>query len=790
MALEDSMDNLAEQLKIAPPNQPTAADAEAQKANETANALSAATTTTPKTGFDNRQLASAAPAPSGPAPGSLGWHLANAFKTPVAQAPGGGTKALFSGVTDALLHGNDQQPPEQAGQPNAAWQAAQSNSDASRPTQGAPAAPRAGIFDNVLKAIGDARAGMGQRGVLQGAIATAGAMSDRQRQEQSDRVTMAHANSQMLHEQALTHKMGEDAIGESVKTGIQGRDAILNAHEGGELIADNKNSDEIKQMIDSKQLDPSKETVFLTGRVLTGKDQNGQPLYRSTYSVVRPHGDVEPSEQEAKFIKDNVGIDLKAENGQFTKVPAVQYNQLWQQASTAAINKRAFQVKEAQDQKAIDEAQNSMGAKQLVKSTTLTNALNAHTTPSKDGVEDPFATVKTYDYFMNNPAARAQVEKETGANNFSEAYIEANGGKQTFDKKIEEYAKAQQKNDETIHGMLQKAKNDPKAIEGHTPAYEAAMKSIINAPKDAPNVSDQDRKDAADVLSVVQDVKQNELGLEAKKEAVKNKAKEEEKGFVGDPNATTGEEFFKSLKPQEQDLVKQMGTGKMPIARIEYLASRKPELLEAVSRAYPGFDGAKISSYVSAYKDFTSGKTAVALNSGGTGLLHLHELQQLNTAASHIPGTPAWNAYENKADTVSSELAKFYGDASIPAIAAIKKTLMANLPGGREAAITTQAGSMGDKMDSFETTWNNAAPSKEYEALMPQISQKAKAARAALDPEYAASHPQFQPAKVPQNAVSQEPGKAADGTLVWPMKDGSIQDQSGNKYDPKTGKKL
>jgi hypothetical protein len=136
-------------------------------------------------------------------------------------------------------------------------------------------------------------------------------------------------------------------------------------------------------------------------------------------------------------------------------------------------------------------------------------------------------------------------------------------------------------------------------------------------------------------------------------------------------------------------------------------------------------------------------------------MVHLHELQQLNTATSHIPHTSDWTAYQNKADTVASELAKFYGDATIPAIKSIKDTLTSTLPGNRDAAIRTQARSMGDKFDSYEQQWKNAAPSAAYQAKMPTVSQNAKSARAALDPEYGKrlrTEEPPRPAGVPANA--------------------------------------
>jgi hypothetical protein len=206
-------------------------------------------------------------------------------------------------------------------------------------------------------------------------------------------------------------------------------------------------------------------------------------------------------------------------------------------------------------------------------------------------------------------------------------------------------------------------------------------------------------------------------------------------------------------------LVDQIGQGKIAAERVSQLLSRNPTLLEQVSQNYPDFDSSKAASYPKTYQDFTSGKTAQALNAGGTALQHLQELQALNTPASHIPGTPAYTAYQNKVDTVADELAKFYGNSTVSGIESYKKTLNSTLPGNRDAAIRTQAESMGAKMDSYETTWKNAAPSAAYQAPMPGISDKAKAARAALDPSYK------NVPTPPQGATMKVPG--SDGKMYW-----------------------
>ena len=214
----------------------------------------------------------------------------------------------------------------------------------------------------------------------------------------------------------------------------------------------------------------------------------------------------------------------------------------------------------------------------------------------------------------------------------------------------------------------------------------------------------------------------------------------EVKARTGAANAARDKDQFEIGKgPQGSALVDAIASGHITIDRLGYLAARNPALLMAVTDKDPTFDSSKAAAYPAVYKDFTNTKPGTAggaINAGATAFKHLLELDGLNNSRSHIPGTPEYTAYQNKLDTVAPELAKFYGDTTIPAIDALKSTLGSTLPHNRHAAITTQSRSMGDKMDSYEQQWLNAAPSKAYEAPMPGIDQKAKEARAALDPDY------------------------------------------------------
>lgn len=188
----------------------------------------------------------------------------------------------------------------------------------------------------------------------------------------------------------------------------------------------------------------------------------------------------------------------------------------------------------------------------------------------------------------------------------------------------------------------------------------------------------------------------------------------------------------------DDELIDQIGTGKIAASNMGYLLARNPDLVKAVVKKYPDFDSSKAASYLKTSQDFTSGKTAAALNSVGTSLLHLKDLKNLNTVESHIPGTPDYNAYQAQIEPLAEEMSKFYGGGvgSVASTNSFKKALSSQFPGTRDAAIKTAAKALGVKLDNYEQQWSNAAPSSHYQLPMPGISDEAKSARAALDPTY------------------------------------------------------
>jgi hypothetical protein len=228
-------------------------------------------------------------------------------------------------------------------------------------------------------------------------------------------------------------------------------------------------------------------------------------------------------------------------------------------------------------------------------------------------------------------------------------------------------------------------------------------------------------------------------GLRAS-EAAKNNA---DAGKVPSEIRKNNAEAAKANREGEQDdqnaaLVQDIVTGRVaPDTLGRSLGSKQGQaLLDSVARADPNLDTSKLRAYPKVYQDFTSGKTATALNAGGTGLQHLAELKQLNTLTSRVPGSADSKAFNNKLDTLVPELIKFYGMPDTnESVRSLKSTLGGLM--NRDAAISTQVKSLGDKMDSYHQQWRNAAPSASYQASMPNISDEAKMARAELDPKYA-----------------------------------------------------
>lgn len=219
-------------------------------------------------------------------------------------------------------------------------------------------------------------------------------------------------------------------------------------------------------------------------------------------------------------------------------------------------------------------------------------------------------------------------------------------------------------------------------------------------------------------------------------EAIQNQKAKNEKdsklGFQGDPKlAGNPQAFFNSLAPEEQNIIREAGTGQMTPTRMDYLQARNPNFLEAVASSYPDFDQFKAQSYGKEYQDFTAGKVGNQLKAGSTALEHLKKFyDNTDYLESRLPGTETQKARETDFNNLALELAKFSNGGTAPTKEEINDAKN-SLGGdsfysvGRKSSIKEQVGLMQDSLNDLHTRWKNAAPSKYYQAPMPYISKAA-----------------------------------------------------------------
>jgi hypothetical protein len=176
----------------------------------------------------------------------------------------------------------------------------------------------------------------------------------------------------------------------------------------------------------------------------------------------------------------------------------------------------------------------------------------------------------------------------------------------------------------------------------------------------------------------------------------------------------TGEEYLKTLPTGQQSTVRAVGEGRqsLPANRKEALA-----LLEQVQQAYPDFDESKVKTWQKANNEYRgSGKTATqVVPAYNTALEHMQDLYN-NTTGDGIfnPLSKAYQDREVALGYVSREVGK-----AVSAGALTQKEgqdLLDTLKGGLTPAlkrerITKTAQLLHDKIDEYQTKFNESAPS-------------------------------------------------------------------------------
>lgn len=194
------------------------------------------------------------------------------------------------------------------------------------------------------------------------------------------------------------------------------------------------------------------------------------------------------------------------------------------------------------------------------------------------------------------------------------------------------------------------------------------------------------------------------------------------------PGSTTGEEFLKTLNPNMAGVVRAIGEGREAPPTASSRSPQAQAILQAVNRAYPGYDAAQFPTYAATRRAFTSGTTGQAINSFNTALQHLNRLEQhipdntyfstVNAAENAL--TPSGSqrgrqlaAYDADATAVSNEVSKAYkgGVITKEEFDHMSKLLNRNAaPANLRANIQEFRGLLQGKLASYQQQWESAMP--------------------------------------------------------------------------------
>ena len=137
-------------------------------------------------------------------------------------------------------------------------------------------------------------------------------------------------------------------------------------------------------------------------------------------------------------------------------------------------------------------------------------------------------------------------------------------------------------------------------------------------------------------------------------------------------------------------------------------------LMQQLTTAYPKFDQSKAQSYFKTRQDFTSGPTAVGINSYNTAIAHL------GTMWDHVSGTNSFQLNNPMSDVhrqldldkdlVSTELTKAVSNGQMTE--GEKNGIMSRISGATVNSYQTRIGEAVDLLDgklgAYQEQWNTA----------------------------------------------------------------------------------
>lgn len=183
-----------------------------------------------------------------------------------------------------------------------------------------------------------------------------------------------------------------------------------------------------------------------------------------------------------------------------------------------------------------------------------------------------------------------------------------------------------------------------------------------------------------------------------------------------DPKTGADEGYLKSLPPNLSAEVRAMGEGRVEINARMFQSKQGQQLGAALTRAYPGFDQSKAQSYFKMRQDFTSGKTATAINSYNTGIAHLgtmwDHVSGTNSVQLNNPFSDVHRQLDLDKQLVSTELAKAVSNGSMTE--GEKNEILKSIAGATVSSYQTRIREavtlLHGKQEAYQEQWNNGAP--------------------------------------------------------------------------------
>jgi hypothetical protein len=565
-------------------------------------------------------------------------------------------------------------------------------------------------------------------GALTGALRTLAARNERMSQDESNRILRAESQARTVTTMRNIYRQDRQDRLASYGQTKQLIDSMREDHN----VQDGITQSQLNQMIKTNPgyLDThtggaiGEEPVFdANGKPMT--DSNGNPIYSPVYALAEiqakdgSQGSHEVTQGESDYFRRNTGTTLPAG----TKLTTDQYVYLY---------KKSHSVQDTTDaiQKANDGQLSAENLRQV--QTELQDPSIQRYAMMVPG--QPLAGL--YNAKKNAADHIAAIDKQIAVNQNPQSVQQLQQQRQTF---VDEQQK--------IGHVIQFGFND------------AAKEKYADFQLKQQEQAEKERHDRADEAN-----KQTELKQKNQQNIISN---------------LTGEDYLNTLPVAQQATVRAVGEGRqaLPANRKEALA-----LLEQVHQAYPDFDESKVKTWQKANNEYRgSGKTATQIIPAyNTALEHMQDLYN-NTTLEGI-FDPVSKAYQDR-QIALGYVAREVGKAVSAGVMTQSESedLLGTLKGGLTPAlkrerITETAQLLHDKIDEYQTKFNESAPSSAVKVptlISPQAAHSYDFVTGRAHPnsgvQTQAHVPQIQTGARPVIANGKTIGYTTDGKTMTPV---------------------